>query len=165
MIAAGACVPFPMPRPKATAYRTRGRVVDARAGGPIAGAKIYYEGRNDLVFYSDAGGRFDIPEQNDLVLLTVVTIDPTYEYPRPHPMPRAVVVAKPGYLARRILLQPYYLQKWREQRPPYFGPAFVVDLGEVQMVATGEDGWHSSLPMPGSRPVFDRRRLSGLAGL
>ncbi len=138
LIAAGACVPFPIPRPKTTAYRMRGRAIDGRAGDPIAGAKIYYEGREDLAFYSDALGKFDIPAQNDLVLLTVVTIDPTYEYPRPHPMPRAVVIAKSGYAPRRILLQPYYLQKWREQRPPYIGPAFVVDLGDIPMTAIEE---------------------------
>ncbi len=140
LIAAGACVPFPVPRPKTTAYRTRGTVIDATASGPIAGASICYEGREDLTFYSDGQGRFDVPEQNDLVLLTVVTIDPTYEYPRPHTMPRSVLVAKNGYVPRRILLQPYYLQKWREQKPPYAGPAFVVDLGDIRMTPIKEEG-------------------------
>lgn len=140
LVTFAACVPMPIPRSKTTAYRTRGRVVDAISGDPVAGARIHYQGRNDLVFQSDAEGRFDIPEQRDLVLLTVVTIDPTHEYPKPHAMPRAVLVEKPGYARRKILLQPFYLQKWREQKPPYVGPRFIVELGDVEMEPTGDAG-------------------------
>lgn len=128
---AGCALPMPIPHPVTTAYRTRGAIIDQHTDKPVPGARICYEGREDLAFYADEQGRFDIPEQNDLVLVSFITPCPVIDFPKPHHVPGAALVSKEGYQTRKIVLRPYYEQQLSSRR----GPRFIFELGELRLTA------------------------------
>jgi hypothetical protein len=103
-----ACVPFPVVELKTTAPEVRGRVIAAETHAVVRGAKISFDGRDDIFAESRDDGRFSLHSQSDLVLLKVATPCPMVDFPTPRRVPGAIVVRYPGSRDQRVLLGYYY---------------------------------------------------------
>jgi hypothetical protein len=107
------CIALPTAEHLVTAPEVHGRVIAVGSKLGIEGARVYFEGRDDIFVLTRQDGSFTLPKQTDLVLLKVFTACPVYDFPTPRSYVGAIVIQKPGWQTKQILLEPYYEKRYK----------------------------------------------------
>ncbi len=153
VLALSGCVVIPKPYIKVTAPEIRGRVIDPVTQQPVPEVTIGFEGQDAVRVVSRPDGTFRLPRQRDLILTRVFTPCPVYEYPEPRRLPGAIVLEKPGWERRTLVLRPFFAQLHHAKRAgtiwhPNTWEDPVVEVGDVMLS-------HGRAELPASRTPIE----------